>query len=75
MQFSTENSVHGGAARTPYTFSGGSYVSTSYSGKVISLTSYPASLYGLDQLPEPPHKSRIIGLFCSPWHSLTEDES
>jgi hypothetical protein len=35
-------------------------VRTSFSGIVINLTSYLLSLYGLDQEPVPPHKSRII---------------
>lgn len=58
--FAKLNSVHGGAARIPYTPSGGLYVRTSCSGSVTSLTSYPASRYGRLQAPVPPHRSRII---------------
>ena len=58
--FAKLNSVQGGATNMPYTFSGGVYVQTSCSGNVITLTSYPASLYGLDHAPVPPHKSRMI---------------
>lgn len=60
LPFAIENSVHGGAARMPYTFSGGWYALTSCSGNVISRTSYPASLYSLLHAPVPPHRSRMI---------------
>ena len=60
LQLSMENSVQGGAARIPCTLSGGSYVITSQSGRVITRTSYPASWYGFDQLPLPPQRSSII---------------
>ena len=41
--FASENSVHGGAARTPQTPAGGTYVRTSPSGSVTVRTSYPAA--------------------------------